>query len=366
MVNRNWRIVIFCLLATVGEVGFLSDPNPPVKSLRKRTYRRRIALVILLGINLLVVRGCIWRSADDFHGSNFNRGTNGAWLSVDWVNLPHSDAEIIALSNDLHQQQIQYVFVFTTYLKPDGTFNSSYNYAEDFLDTLHTANPDLKILAWIGLPLDVADWGYVDLSRSEVHQHIADLSLSLISLGFDGIHLDLEPIHNKNEDVLNLLELIQPQLPSDKMLSIATPRIFPIAPELPIPLNTLPAWTADYYQQIGRRVDQIVVMTYDSGMPTAWLYRHWIKFQVIEVSQALKNVDVEVLIGISTSRQETNTHRPRAENIKSGLDGLTYGLNDRGTISDRIHGIAIYPYWETTDADWDIYTESWLATSENE
>ena len=250
---------------------------------------------------------------------------------MDWVNQPQSETDIVALSASLAEKQIHYIYVFTTYLQSDGTFNQTYAHAADFLSVFHATNPDAKVLAWIGLPLDDASWGHVDLGRQNVRQQVVDLSRDFIQIGFDGIHLDPEPIHNHNDDVLSLLEAIRPAIPHSAILSNATPRIAPLFPESPVSFNVQAQWTADYYRKIGRRVDQIVVMTYDSLMPTAWLYRHWVEFQVIEVTQALRDTDVEILFGISTSKEETTTHRSRAENMQGGLHGLVNGLNDHGT-----------------------------------
>lgn len=341
----------------------ISEPAP--NQGRKWLRPKRLAPIVLLLILLVLCRACMWRPSDHFGGQYFNRGQNAAWLSVDWVNLPKSDTEISTLSDDLTHRQITYIFVFTTYLQSDGTFNQSYAYATEFLTRFRVINPDLKLLAWIGVPLDDADWGYVDLGDSETRQKLIDLCLELFELGFDGIHLDPEPINNNNRDVIQLLDNLHQALPNDEILSIATPRIAPIFPEISWPLDSLPMWTADYYQQVAQYVDQIVVMTYDSGMPTAWLYRHWVKFQVIEVTQALRDSDVEVLIGISTSAESTNTHHLRAEHMQSGLQGLINGLNDRSTVRSQFTGVAIYPYWETSQADWTVYEDLWLNSPNN-
>jgi hypothetical protein len=95
---------------------------------------------------------CTFRPATNFSGSHFNRGENAVWLGVEWVNEPHEAHEIFTLANDLARHQIRYVFVYASYLKPDGQFNPTYAYAAEFVSGLKRVNPDIHIQAWIGLP----------------------------------------------------------------------------------------------------------------------------------------------------------------------------------------------------------------------
>jgi len=101
-------------------------------------------------------------------------------------------------------------------------------------------------------------------------------------------------------------------------------------------------------------------MTYDSTMPLAPLYRQWMRFQVIEISRTVDGTDVQLFFGIPTSEEETWTHWPNAENMKSGLQGLIDGLNDTEAHSAAVTGAAIYPYWDTEEAEWAIYEALWL------
>lgn len=320
----------------------------------------RIVLLLVLCLGLVVLRGCVFRPGSDYPGGHFNQGRNAVWLGVEWVNQPHSRVEIAGLADNLAAHEIGFGYVFVTYLRRDGTFNPTYSQAEAFIDTLKAMQPDIKLLAWVGVPLQAAEWGYVDLRQGDVRQSIAGLGAELVALGFDGIHLDVEPIQAHDAGVLQLLEEIRAAIGTKPLLSIATPRIWPIFPEISTLLTKqIPAWDVEYYRDIARRVDQVAVMVYDSAMPTAWLYRHWVKFQVIEITQALHDLDVEVLMGVPASQEATQTHRPRAENMRSGLEGIIEGLNDKGAFPEVVVGVAIYPYWETTASDWQTYDSLW-------
>jgi hypothetical protein len=46
--------------------------------------------------------------------------------------------------------------------------------------------------------------------------------------------------------------------------------------------------------------------------------------------------------------------------MQTGLTGLLAGLNDLDAHPERIAGVAIYPYWETSADEWQTYSELWL------
>lgn len=329
-------------------------------SRRQRLGRFQICIVLIAVA--IVGRICVFRPGSDCPGCHFNRGMNAAWLGVRWVSEPPEMQEIAALTSDLGQRQVQYVFVYVSYLKPDGRFNSTYDYADEFVSGIKATNPHLEVQAWIGLPLD-----YVDLGDMNVRERIADFCVDLVSeVGFDGIHLDPEPIPTNDENVLALLDEIRGALGSTPTFSIATRRIWPIFPDMHWPLIGQVAWRASYYREISQRVDQIAVMTYDSAMPFGLLYRQWVQFQVIEISRAVDGTGVQVFFGIPTSEEKTVTHWPCAENMESGLEGVIDGLNDAEARPAVVTGVAIYPYWETDETEWYIYEELWLGQSDVE
>jgi hypothetical protein len=68
---------------------------------------------------------------------------------------------------------------------------------------LKRAAPTIKVLTWLGLPLKDANNGYVDLTDELIRQKVVELSAYLTKqVGFDGIHLDPEPILNNDRNIL--------------------------------------------------------------------------------------------------------------------------------------------------------------------
>ncbi|MER3459636.1 MAG: hypothetical protein C4309_14365, partial [Chloroflexota bacterium] len=305
--------------------------------------------VTLLSLAVLG-RGCFFRPATNFPGARFNKGANAAWLGVEWVKEPHGSDEIAALANDLKRREIGYIFVFASYLRADGRFNPTYSHAAEFIRALKGIQPGLNVQAWIGLPLNRPrllrrQYGYVDLSDATTRQRIVEFCADLISQGgFDGVHLDPEPVPTDDLDVLTLLDEVRRAIGPNSTLSMATRRIWLVFSDLALPFAGQVAWRASYYREVARRVDQIVVMTYDSSLPLPWLYRQWVRFQVIEISQAVDRLHTDLFFGIPTSKEKTWTHWPNAENMTSGLQGVIDGLNDADAWPSAVTGVAIYPY----------------------
>ncbi|WP_119072154.1 glycosyl hydrolase family 18 protein [Aggregatilinea lenta] len=325
---------------------------------------RAFLIAAIAGIAL--ARSCVFRPATDYPGIAFNRDTNAVWLGVEWVNEPRAPGDVADLVEDLRRHRIRTVFVYTSYMRADGTFNTTYDHAAGFVHAVHALDHTLDVLAWIGLPLDVPrSSGTVDLGDGTTRQRVVALCTELIAeAGFDGVHLDPEPVPGGDDTVLALLEDVRQSLPPDAMLSIATRRIWPVFPDVPWPGVGAGFWRSDYYRQIAAHVDQIALMTYDSALPVAWMYRQWTRYQVITLSRALENSTVEILIGIPTSEEATRTHRPQAETMESGLRGTIDGLNDEAARPERIAGVAIYPYWETDVDEWRVYDRLWLGREE--
>ena len=136
--------------------------------------------------------------------------------------------------------------------------------------------------------------------------------------------------------------------------------IWPILSNVKWPIISQRTWRASYYREVAKRVDQVAVMTYDSGMPLPSLYRQWMQFQVVEISRAVEGTDVQLFFGVPTYDENSWTHRPSAENMHTGLEGVIAGLNDQEAQPATVTGVAIYPHWETDEAEWTVYEALWL------
>lgn len=278
------------------------------------------------------------------------RTTNAAWIAVDWVAQPPDQPAIQSLTRSASERDIRYLYVYTSYLTADGTFNPTYDHAGAFVEQVRQADPDILLLAWIGIPLandrSIGVQGWVDLADQQTRQQIVDFASMMVDdLGFDGIHLNTETVYNHDPDYLLLLQGLDQALGPDAILSIAGSHWMPDA------LNRLPLihnfrWTGDYYRQAASHVDQIATMTYDSYALHPALYRLWMREEVRGLQRSLTDYEGDLLIGISVSTEQTRSHRPRAESLSNGLSGLCAapGL-------ESISGAAIYADWDFSEQD---------------
>jgi spore germination protein YaaH len=326
-------------------------------------FHRWVSPAIAALVIVLVAHTVVLRPGTSYPGSQFNRNLNAVWLGVEWVHETHSAQEITNLANNLAQHQVAYVFAYTSYMRPGGQFNDTYGQAGTFIRLFKAAQPGIKVLAWIGLPLQLPNGdtsrGEVNLADEDVRKSITAFSTQVINIGFDGVHLNAEPVMDGDGNLLELLTALRQSFGSSHTLSIATHHIRPILAEADVP-SIGPVWSALYYRQVARRVDQIALMTYDSTMPAGFLYRFWTRLQVLNLSQAIANNKIEVLIGVPTSEEPTVTHWPMAENMANGVQGVIDGLNDLDANSAAITGIAVYPHWQTDVVEWETYDDLWL------
>jgi hypothetical protein len=332
---------------------------------QSRLARRRLfSLMLVLAVLIAVLRGCFFRPASRFSGAHFNRGANAVWLGVEWVNEPHDEVEVVALADDLYRRQIHDVYVFVSYLKPHGEFNPTYAHAAEFVAAFKAVQPGLNVQAWIGLPLAhsaLFGSGYVNLGDPATRRRVATFCADVIQeAGFDGVHLDPEPVPTDDADLLVFLDEVNSAIGVDKTLSIAARRILPILSDVRLPLVEQLVWRTSYYREVARHVDQIAVMTYDSSLPLSLLYRQWVRFHVVEISRALDGTGVDLLFGVPASEERTSSHWPSAENVGSGLRGVVDGLNDAQARPGVVSGVALYPHWELDEAEWALYETLWL------
>ncbi len=306
--------------------------------------RRKWLAILMLSIWIIIVIWWGWVPDDP----GCYRTTNAAWIAVDWVDQPPDQPAIQSLTRSAAERDIRYLYVYTSYLTTDGTFNPTYDHAAAFIEQVRQADQGILLLAWIGIPLanerSIGVQGWVDLADQETRQQIVDFAVTMVDdLGFDGIHLNAETVYNHNPDYLLLLQELDKALEPDTILSIAGSQWMPDV------LNHLPLihdfrWTGDYYRQVSSNVDQIATMTYDSYAIHPALYRLWMREEVRGLQRSLADYEDDLLIGISVSTEQTRSHRPRAENLSSGLAGLC-------AAADPVFGVAVYADWDFSEQD---------------
>jgi len=342
-----------------------------------RTFGQKLWLAarLLVAVFLLllgIASALYWRlsaTVTAYPGAHFNTGKNAVWLEHAWSGNYHAPGEYAALASSLRRQQIGYVFAHVGPLNSDGTIpQTRAPYAGELVNELHTLDPGIKVLAWIGQV--ETSGGYppnesVNLDNSSVRYQIAATSSHFVrDLGFDGVHYDIEPIINNNAHFLDLLTETRQELPAGAILSVVGQKWAPSA-RLTVALRALGKadawWTSYYYAAVASHVDQIVPMIYDTSLPTADLYQVAVQQETRNILQAVRSARTppQILIGLPTYTGNSFWFHSDAENMTTGLQGVTAGLNSNRD-TRPFAGVAIYRYGLTTAADWSVYDRLWL------
>jgi hypothetical protein len=249
-------------------------------------------------------------------------GEHAAWVGVEWTSQPVNHAEVRAFAEQARVARLRWLFPFTTYLKPDGSWSPSYQHAGDFVAAYRRTDPDTRLLAWVGLPTPSADFADQQM-RSTLIAGIVDI---VTDAGFDGVHLNAEPLPSGDPDFLAFLDGLRAALPEERSISVAgLPWVTPA--EAALSRANPFRWSGAYYREVATRVDQLAVMAYDSHMPDPALYRLWMREQVRGVSASVAGSGVELLFGVSLSREVTPLHNPAVESLADGLSGICADLS---------------------------------------
>jgi hypothetical protein len=291
-----------------------------------------------------------------------DRSRNAVWLEHRWLQDGVTEEEIAGLCRRLKENHIRYVYPHLSPADNDGRLPPfSQQAARLFRRIVKREAPDVQILPWVGgvkTGFRQTQEGTVALDSDSYLQTFAGECVFLTrDLGFDGIHLNIEPMDSGNSRLPEWLDYLKTRL-EGKTLSIAANKPsflegFNVSPER--------SWDVNYFAQIGRKCDQLVIMSYDTGLSQPFLYSLFVQEKI---SAILKRFDHErlpckILLGVPTY-DEAPRHNVNAENIPSALKGLLSALSVRNMQRGSFEGIALYGYWTTSEEEWKQFANGWL------
>jgi hypothetical protein len=288
---------------------------------------------------------------------------NAVWLDHRWLQGGASEPELQALARRLRDARIRFVY---PHLAPSDREGRLPPFSEEgarlFRKVIAREAPGVKILPWVGgvrAGCPQTRQGTVFLDADRYLQTFASECVYLTDqLGFDGVHLNIEPLEAGNSRFLEWLAYLRTRIGPEKILSVAASR-----PAILDEFNVSPArsWDTGYFVAVARRVDQMAVMNYDTGLP----YPSWYSFLTREELMRLltglaeAHVQCKVLFGVPTY-DDAPAHRQKAENIGSAVLGIRSALASTGLPSGNFAGIALYSYWTTSDSEWNEFDREWL------
>jgi len=303
--------------------------------------------------------------AGDSQPHPFNHDRNATWLEHRWLERAHSEEEMEALFEKLHQRGFSYAYPHLIPFDTEGRLPPhSREQMRAFLLAARRYAPDLRVLPWIGglrIGYRRHREGTINLADLGQRQRIVAEVRGLVDEGFDGVHLNIEPIDDGNDDFLALLRALRPALGPGRLLSLSATRPGPFG--IPIAPNFV--WSPEYYARVASEADQLVIMAYDTAIPTPPLYRRYLAWATSQVTGALvsSGSDTRVLMGVPTYEDHGFMHRAGVETLDNALQGIVAGLRGLGA-GGTFEGVALYAEWTTDADDWAVYERRWRNQSE--
>jgi hypothetical protein len=288
----------------------------------------------------------------------FNQDRNAVFLEHKWLEKAQGEAEMDQLFRFLDHHGVAYVFPHLIPFDSAGRLPvHDREQMRRFLAAARRAAPEMKVLPWVGglrVGYRRSKTGTIDFADLSQRQRIIAECRGLMDEGFDGVHVNVEPVANGDDGFLALLRALRSAVGAGT-LSLSAIRPGPMA--LPGAPNFL--WSPGYYRRVANEADQVVVMAYDTALPTSILYRRYMAYVARTVNDTLApSSRARVLVGIPTYDETGMMHRIAVENPENALLGLVAGL--RGRIGGgTFEGIALYAGWTTDAEEWATYERLW-------
>ncbi|GAA4888159.1 hypothetical protein [Streptomonospora salina] len=285
-------------------------------------------------------------------------GSNALWMGHAWVDGRSGEAELEQLKPRIEQGGISDVYVHVGPLGFDGRLDpAKHPELEGFLRMFRSELPDVRVSAWVGQRVEK---GELDLGEEAVRERVVEASERLVESGVDGVHYNFEPVPNNDPGLIALLESARDRLPGETLLSSSVPTVEPLAGvafTLGLALSKDPFWSAGYLGRVAEHLDQVAVMSYDTGMPTEGLYGGFVVRQTQVAMDAVPE-DVHLLMGVPAYADDHAVRNPEAETTAAALRGVRLGLSEGGQRREGF-GTALYADFSATGGQWESYMDGW-------
>ncbi|MFG2682317.1 hypothetical protein [Streptomyces sp. NPDC048392] len=336
---------------------------------RRRTRGRRIrrtalAVLLVLLLPLLTAETALRVNylGDPADGTH-TRNRDAIWLGHAWVDGRKDDADLTALARSLKTTGIRDLYVHTGPLEHDGTLpESRYPEARRLIDAVHRQLPGVRVQAFLGDVLATEGPDGMRLAKAGTRAAVVDSARQVLDAGYDGVHLDLEPLHSDDGDYLSLLDDVRAVTrPRGAQLSVAAHQIDPL-PSLHSVFGLFTKhpkwWSQEFFGQVARRVDQIAVMSYDTAQPLEGTYGGYVAQQT-SLALEVTPPTTHLLMGLPFYYESNFDHWGHAETVAAAVRGVRLGLSR--TDADReLFGVAAYIDFAATETNWAEYREGWV------
>ncbi|MFE2434928.1 hypothetical protein [Streptomyces sp. NPDC059409] len=338
--------------------------KPKKKKRLRRTRRTALAVLLVLLLPLLTAETALRINymGDPADGTH-TRDRDAMWLGHAWVDGRKKDADLTALARSLKTTGIRDLYVHTGPMEHDGTLPESlYPRARWLIDGVHRELPGVRVQAFLGDVLATEGPDGMRLDRAATRAAVVGSARQVLDAGYDGVHLDLEPLHSGDRNYLSLLDDVRAVTRArDAQLSVAAHQIDPL-PALHSVFGLFTEhpkwWSQEYFGQVARRVDQIAVMSYDTAQPLEGTYGGYVAQQT-SLALEVTPPTTHLLMGLPFYHESNFDHWGHAETVAAAVRGVRLGLSR--TDADReLFGVAPYIDFAATDTNWKEYRDGWV------
>ena len=155
-------------------------------------------------------------------------GHDALWLGHAWVGGGETDADVDRLAASIRGTGISDLFVHVGPLSDDGTLDPAKAPAAAwFAAAVHARIRGVRVQAWLGD--EVVPSGRMSLEDPNTRARIVASARQVLALGFDGVHLDLEPVGDADPGYLALLGALHPVIrAAGAVLSLSAEQVEPV------------------------------------------------------------------------------------------------------------------------------------------
>ncbi|MFE7941926.1 hypothetical protein ACFU46_31885 [Streptomyces griseoincarnatus] len=346
-----------------------SAPAPESAKKRRRPWVRRVRRAVLVLALVLIVPLVAVETAlrvnymGDPADGTYTRDRDAMWLGHAWVDGRKKDADVTALAGRLKDTGVRDLYVHTGPLEHDGTLpRSVYPRARWFIDAVHRELPGVRVQAFLGDVLANGGPEGLELSDAATRAEVVRSAGQVLDTGYEGVHLDLEPLHSGDGHYLDLLDDLR-KLTKDRdaQLSVAAHQIDPL-PHLHSVAGLVADhpkwWSQEFFGQVARRVDQIAVMSYDTARLFESTYGGYVAQQT-SLALEVTPPTTHLLMGLPFYYESNPSHWGHAETVGAAVRGARLGLSR--TDPDReLFGLAPYIDFAATETNWREFKDGWV------
>ncbi|MEV4373085.1 hypothetical protein AB0J71_38890 [Nonomuraea sp. NPDC049637] len=282
-------------------------------------------------------------------------GNDALWLGHAWVDGRRTERDVERLAVRLRATGIKDVYVHSGPFEWDGRLDpAKHPKAADLVTWMHRHLPGVRVSAWLGQSVKNG----LDLDDARSRANVLAGVAAVMKAGYDGVHYNFEPIGDGDTEFLDLLERTRTYT---KLLSTSTPQIEPYPLMRPVGRLVLghdKYWSQGYFQEVVNRVDQVAIMTYDSGAPAQSLYGGYVARQAALALDLVPD-GKSLFVGAPAYHDHGLPWLDAAESVAMAAEGARLALSEHGR-RERF-GLALYVDFAATEEDWKEYMTRWLA-----